>query len=50
MSFPDFVQFSSEAVSNFIDIKDVCVHVEQRMVLQCINGVGSNPVEGRTKI
>jgi hypothetical protein len=21
-----------------------------RMVLQCINGVGSNPVEGRTKI
>ena len=22
----------------------------KRMVLQCINGVGSNPVEGRTKI
>ena len=22
----------------------------QRMVLQCFNGVGSNPVEGRTKI
>ena len=21
----------------------------KRMVLQCINGVGSNPVEGRTK-
>jgi hypothetical protein len=22
----------------------------KRMVLQCINGVGSNPAEGRTKI
>jgi len=22
----------------------------KRMVMQCINGVGSNPVEGRTKI
>ena len=22
----------------------------KRMVLQCLNGVGSNPVEGRTKI
>ena len=22
----------------------------KRMVLQCINGVGSNPVEGRTKL
>ena len=22
----------------------------KRMALQCINGVGSNPVEGRTKI
>ena len=22
----------------------------KRMVLQCINGVGSNPVEGKTKI
>jgi hypothetical protein len=22
----------------------------KRMVLECINGVGSNPVEGRTKI
>jgi hypothetical protein len=22
----------------------------KRMVLQCINGVGSNPVEGRTQI
>ena len=22
----------------------------KRMVLQCINGVGSNPVEGRTKM
>ena len=25
-------------------------HKAKRMVLQCINGVGSNPVEGRTKI
>ena len=22
----------------------------KRMVLQCINGVGSNPIEGRTKM
>ena len=26
------------------------VRKAKRMVLQCINGVGSNPVEGRTKI
>ena len=25
-------------------------HKAKRMVLQCINGVGSNPVEGRTQI
>ena len=25
-------------------------HKAKRLVLQCINGVGSNPVEGRTKI
>ena len=25
-------------------------HKARRMVMQCINGVGSNPVEGRTKI
>ena len=24
--------------------------ISKRMVLQCINGVGSNPAEGRTKI
>ena len=26
------------------------IYIYKRMVLQCINGVGSNPVEGRTKI
>ena len=25
-------------------------HKANRMVLQCINGVGSNPIEGRTEI
>ena len=25
-------------------------HNAKRLLLQCINGVGSNPVEGRTKI
>ena len=32
-------------IENFVNI-----YMAKRMVLQCINGVGSNPVEGRTKI
>ena len=28
----------------------IYIYKAKRMVLQCNNGVGSNPVEGRTKI
>jgi hypothetical protein len=33
-----------------VDVVEGAGRKAKRMVLQCINGVGSNPVEGRTKI
>ena len=33
-----------------MDVVEGAGRKAKRMVLQCINGVGSNPVEGRTKI
>jgi hypothetical protein len=36
-------------VSNSVDVVEGAGRKAKRMVLQCINGVGSNPVEGRTK-
>ena len=39
----DVVEWSSGRVDQDAGRKS------KRMVLQCINGVGSNPVEGRTK-
>jgi hypothetical protein len=33
-----------------MDVVEGAGHKAKRMVLQCINGVGSNPVEGRAKI
>jgi hypothetical protein len=35
---------------NIVDVVEGAGRKAKRMVLQCINGVGSNPVEGRTKI
>ena len=34
----------------YMDVVEDAGRKAKRMVLQCINGVGSNPVEGRTKI
>jgi hypothetical protein len=34
----------------YMDVVEGAGRKAKRMVLQCINGVGSNPVEGRTKI
>ena len=33
-----------------VDVVEGAGRKAKRMVLQCINGVSSNPVEGRTKI
>ena len=33
-----------------VDVLDAAGRKAKRMVPQCTNGVGSNPVEGRTKI
>jgi hypothetical protein len=33
-----------------VDVVEGAGRKAKRMVLQCINGVGSNPIEGRTKI
>ena len=32
-----------------VDVVEGAGRKTKRMVLQCINGVGSNPVQGRTK-
>jgi hypothetical protein len=38
-----------QSESYIVDVVELDVKAK-RMVLQCISGVGSNPVEGRTKI
>ena len=48
-----FVNFSPDILMNskyIVDVVEGAGRKAKRMVLQCINGVGSNPVEGRKKI
>jgi hypothetical protein len=45
-----FLHFYLECWYKGVDVVEGAGHKAKRMVLQCINGVGSNPVEGRTKI
>ena len=48
-TFPLYVHFTNR--KNPLYVHDMYVHFTYiYMVLQCNNGVGSNPVEGRTKI
>jgi hypothetical protein len=37
-------------IMNIENLTNIEMHKAKQMVLQCINGVGSNPIVGRTQI